>query len=236
MAGGLSAGDALAVVTSGGDIAYRQLAVVDAAGGSAAYSGRLALGDAADVRAPGAAAAGNLLADRAVPAAMLRIFTERVGDCLGDRLLAALAAGLAAGGEISPVRSVGLLVAESVPGRSLTCGWTGMTTRPPSWPGCGSDDRPVGRGELGWLHLEGQVAVADVEVDVRGRGRLARVGGGDAGRGCTAQHQRGAEGGDGGEGAAVRLQGGHRFCLSEELCGKLACGGLFREPERQGRR
>jgi uncharacterized Ntn-hydrolase superfamily protein len=77
MAGGLTAGDALAALTARtGDIAYRQLAVVDAAGGSACYSGELALGDAADVCAPGAAAAGNLLADRGVPAAMLATFQD----------------------------------------------------------------------------------------------------------------------------------------------------------------
>jgi uncharacterized Ntn-hydrolase superfamily protein len=38
-----------------------------------------------------------------------------VGASLGERLIAALEAGLAAGGEISPVRSAGLLVAESAP-------------------------------------------------------------------------------------------------------------------------
>jgi uncharacterized Ntn-hydrolase superfamily protein len=116
MAGGLAAGDALAAVTElAPDIAYRQLAVVDAAGGSATYSGELALGEAAGVRGPSAAAAVNLLANRDVPAAMLTAFTERVGDSLGDRLIAALAAGLAAGGETSPVRSAGLVMAESAP-------------------------------------------------------------------------------------------------------------------------
>ncbi len=120
MAGGLAAPAAVAAVTGRaagitGDIAYRQLAAVDAAGGSAGYTGGLALGEAADVRAAGAAAAGNLLADRGVPAAMLAVFTERAGDSLGDRLIAALRAGLAAGGEVSPVRSAGLLIAESVP-------------------------------------------------------------------------------------------------------------------------
>jgi uncharacterized Ntn-hydrolase superfamily protein len=116
MASGLGAGDAVASVTSGApDIAYRQLAVVDAAGGSAVYSGGLALGEAADVRAADAAAAGNLLADRTVPAAMLAVFTERASASLGDRLISALAAGLAAGGEISPVRSAGLIIAESAP-------------------------------------------------------------------------------------------------------------------------
>jgi uncharacterized Ntn-hydrolase superfamily protein len=116
MAGGQAAPDAIAAVTARAEhIAYRQLAVVDAAGGSASYSGELALGEAAHVRTPGAAAAGNLLADRGVPAAMLAAFGERPGDSLGDRLIAALLAGLAAGGEVSPVRSAGLVIADSVP-------------------------------------------------------------------------------------------------------------------------
>jgi uncharacterized Ntn-hydrolase superfamily protein len=116
MAGGLTAGDALAAaVGSAADIAYRQLVVADAAGGSASYSGDLTLGEATDVRATGAAAGGNLLADPGVPAAMLAAFGERPGDSLGDRLIAALGAGLAAGGEVSPVRSAGLVIADSVP-------------------------------------------------------------------------------------------------------------------------
>jgi uncharacterized Ntn-hydrolase superfamily protein len=116
MASGLAAVDAMAAVTGRApDIAYRQLAAVDAHGGSASYSGDLALGEATDISAAGAAAAGNLLADRDVPAAMLAAFADPAGDHLGDRLLAALAAGLAAGGEVSPVRSAGLVIAESVP-------------------------------------------------------------------------------------------------------------------------
>ena len=116
MACGVAADDALvALVTRTEDIAYRQLAVVDAAGGSACYSGELALGEAADVCAAGGAAAGNLLADRGVPAAMLRAFQDTAGESLGDRLIAALRAGLVAGGEVSPVRSAGMVIAESVP-------------------------------------------------------------------------------------------------------------------------
>ena len=116
MASGLAAVDAVAAVTGRTpDIAYRQLAAVDAHGGSASYSGDLALGEATDISAADAAAAGNLLADRGVPAAMLAAFADRAGDRLGDRLIAALAAGLAAGGEVSPVRSAGLVIAESVP-------------------------------------------------------------------------------------------------------------------------
>jgi uncharacterized Ntn-hydrolase superfamily protein len=116
MASGLAAVDAVAAVTGRApDIAYRQLVAVDAHGGSASYTGDLALGEATDISAADAAAAGNLLADRGVPAAMLAAFADRADDRLGDRLIAALAAGLAAGGEVSPVRSAGLVIAESVP-------------------------------------------------------------------------------------------------------------------------
>ena len=116
MADGLGAVAAVAAVTGRTpDIAYRQLAAVDGAGGSASYSGDLALGEATDVCAAGAVAAGNLLADRGVPAAMLAAYQARAGDSLGDRLIAALQAGLAAGGEVSPVRSAGMLIAESQP-------------------------------------------------------------------------------------------------------------------------
>ena len=144
MAGGLSAVDAVAVVTGRAeDIGYRQLAVVDAAGGSACYSGELALGEATDACAAGAAAAGNLLADRGVPAAMLAAFTGRAGDSLGDRLIAALQAGLAAGGEVSPVRSAGLLVASSEP-------WP-VTDLRVDW-----DDDPVGLLAGLWLRWQPQ--------------------------------------------------------------------------------
>jgi uncharacterized Ntn-hydrolase superfamily protein len=133
VAAGLAASEALAgVVDRTADIAYRQLALVDGAGGSASYSGSLALGEAADVHAVGVAAAGNLLADHGVPAAMLAAFSGQGEACLGDRLVAALRAGLAAGGEVSPVRSAGLVIADSQswPVTDLRIDW---------------DDDPVGR-------------------------------------------------------------------------------------------
>jgi uncharacterized Ntn-hydrolase superfamily protein len=116
IASGMTADDALAVVVGRApDVAFRQLVIVDAAGGAASYSGELALGEAADVAGAGAAAAGNLLADPGVPAAMLAAFHDRAGDELGARLIAAVQAGLAAGGEVTPVRSAGMLIAESQP-------------------------------------------------------------------------------------------------------------------------
>ena len=93
LARGVAASDALAaLVDRTAELAYRQLAIVDAAGGAASYSGELALGQATDIHAAGAAAAGNLLADNGVPAAMLAAFHDRAGDDLGARLIAALQA------------------------------------------------------------------------------------------------------------------------------------------------
>jgi uncharacterized Ntn-hydrolase superfamily protein len=116
IAGGLPAGDALAALAERtADVAFRQLVVVDASGGAASYSGDRALGMATDAHAAGAAAAGNLLSGAGVPAAMLAAFQERASEDLGGRLVGALRAGLAAGGEVSPVRSAGLLIAESQP-------------------------------------------------------------------------------------------------------------------------
>jgi uncharacterized Ntn-hydrolase superfamily protein len=112
---GLSPQEAIdAVVASAADIDYRQLAVVDPQGRTAAYSGSRSLGTHACAHARGAVAAGNLLADAAVPARMVEAFETSAGVALGDRLVTALRAGLSAGGEDGPVRSAGLLVADAV--------------------------------------------------------------------------------------------------------------------------
>lgn len=95
--------------------AYRQVIVVGADGLSAAYSGEHTLGRHRTCTATDAVAAGNLLADDEVPAAMLDAFTARPADHLGDRLLAALQAGATAGGEEGPVRSCGMLIVDRVP-------------------------------------------------------------------------------------------------------------------------
>jgi uncharacterized Ntn-hydrolase superfamily protein len=96
-----------AVVDGTPDISYRQLTVVDASGAAATYSGALTLGVHGEATGPHCAAAGNMLADSAVPAAMCEAFASAGGE-LEERLLAALAAGLAAGGEAGPVYSAGL--------------------------------------------------------------------------------------------------------------------------------
>src|SRR5712671_1604711 len=91
-----------ALVASAPHHGWRQLAVVDAAGRTAHFSGHLIASIHAGVAGDGAVAVGNLLKNEDVPAAMLRDFARR--------LVGALEAGLAAGGETASVRSAALLV------------------------------------------------------------------------------------------------------------------------------
>jgi uncharacterized Ntn-hydrolase superfamily protein len=72
------------------------------------------LGVAGEARGRDCAAGGNLLADAGVPQAMVRAFEASAGD-LGDRMMLALEAGLAAGGEAGPVHSAGLKLADRLP-------------------------------------------------------------------------------------------------------------------------
>lgn len=126
LAQGLPAVEALALVTEGrAHIDYRQVLVVDRAGGVAIHSGRQVLGLWAEAKGVDCAAGGNLLADTGVPAAMVAAFETTTGD-FGDRLLAALQAGLQAGGEAGPVHSAGLQImgARDWPEADLRCDWT----------------------------------------------------------------------------------------------------------------
>ena len=116
IAAGASAPEAVLDLTRGAEsITYRQLAAVDAAGRGATYSGTHTLGRYADAVGADCAAAGNLLADRAVIDEMVSCFVQMEAAALGDRLVAALRAGLAAGGEEGPVHSAGLLIVDRVP-------------------------------------------------------------------------------------------------------------------------
>jgi uncharacterized Ntn-hydrolase superfamily protein len=107
---GLKAPAALEEVLSATPFAaYRQLSAIGASGPPAIHSGAQGLGVVSAAIGADAAAAGNLLASSAVPAAMITAF-EAVTGHLGDCLLHALRAGLDAGGEAGPVHSAGLLI------------------------------------------------------------------------------------------------------------------------------
>jgi uncharacterized Ntn-hydrolase superfamily protein len=145
MAAGASATQAREIlVASRPDIEYRQLALVDADGRTAAFSGAGTLGLHATCEGPSAVAAGNLLANEAVPRAMMDAFVAASG-ALPDRLLAAMQAGLAAGGEAGPVHSAGLVVVRDVP-------WPVVDLRV-DW----SDDDPIAGLAALWRVYEPQM-------------------------------------------------------------------------------
>ncbi len=106
-------------------IEWRQLAIVDAQGRAAAFTGERALGLHAAATADNAVAAGNLLANATVPKRMLEAFLDGEGE-LADRLVAALRAGRDAGGEHLPLHAAGLLVADRVswPVTDLRVDWS----------------------------------------------------------------------------------------------------------------
>jgi uncharacterized Ntn-hydrolase superfamily protein len=115
LADGASAESAIETVRADAPfVEFRQLTAVDRTGGTAIWSGARTLGTNAEARGVDCAAAGNLLADTDVPAAMVRSFESSAGEQLVERLVRALEAGLAAGGEAGPVRSCGLVAVDRV--------------------------------------------------------------------------------------------------------------------------
>ena len=122
---GATAAEAVAIIGRTPHAAYRQVVVVDAEGGAAVHSGPNALGTWAEAVGKGVASGGNLLAHAGVPAAIVAAFEASTGH-LGDRLLAALRAGLEAGGEAGPVHSAGMTVVDRMawPLADLRCDWT----------------------------------------------------------------------------------------------------------------
>jgi uncharacterized Ntn-hydrolase superfamily protein len=93
---------------------YRQLLAIGPLGPPAQYTGIHALGLVAAAGGQHAVAAGNLLANRQVPTAMIAAFEAAAGP-FAERLLAALRAGAAAGGESGALHSAGLLVVHEMP-------------------------------------------------------------------------------------------------------------------------
>jgi uncharacterized Ntn-hydrolase superfamily protein len=110
MEGGQHPAQAIAALQQRPFIAYRQLMAIDGGHAPAVFTGDKALGRLASVTGEHAACAGNMLSTQAVPAAMLAAFEGSQG-VLAERLMLAMLAGEAAGGEAGPVHSAGLLVA-----------------------------------------------------------------------------------------------------------------------------
>ncbi len=126
MQGGMSAVQAVERVRAEGKfIEYRQVLAIDAQGRTAIHSGPNSLGIFTDAAGLDVISAGNMLANDGVPRAIVRVFEATPGH-LGDRLIAAMRAGLAAGGEAGPVHSAGMQICDRVawPVADLRCDWT----------------------------------------------------------------------------------------------------------------
>jgi uncharacterized Ntn-hydrolase superfamily protein len=110
MGEGVSADDALArLLEEDEGREDRQVGFVDPAGRVATFTGSKCMGWAGGATGPGFAAQGNILVGEQVVAELARVFSETEGD-LCDRLLAALLAGDAAGGDRRGRQSAALLV------------------------------------------------------------------------------------------------------------------------------
>ncbi|KPD10730.1 DUF1028 domain-containing protein [Phaeobacter sp. 11ANDIMAR09] len=126
MQGGMAADEAIAEIRRRGEfVDYRQVLAVDASGTTAIHSGPNSLGIWSQAQGMNVASGGNLLANEGIPQAIVDGFMSSSGH-LGDRLIAAMRAGLAAGGEAGPVHSAGMMLVDQVawPVADLRCDWT----------------------------------------------------------------------------------------------------------------
>jgi len=132
-----------AVVQSTPYIKFRQLGLVDSNGNTGLFTGDAVLGCFASAQGKHCVAAGNLLANESVPAAMISAF-EQASDSFGSRLLGALCAGVKAGGEAGSLHSAGMLLGGD-----------------PSWPlaelRIDWDEDPIGKMLAGWEVYQPQI-------------------------------------------------------------------------------
>ena len=92
--------------------AVRQVAVVDAHGRAAVHTGRRCIQFAGHEEGRGFVCAANMMAHEGVPEAMARAYKTAIGE-LPDRLLAALDAAEAAGGDIRGRQSAAMIIVRS---------------------------------------------------------------------------------------------------------------------------
>ncbi len=94
---------------------WRQLAVIDAAGRTAHFTGTHVRAVRSLVEGPDCIGLGNILANENIAPAMVAAFCADNGLPLATRLLAAIQAGEDAGGERAAVTSAALLVVDDQP-------------------------------------------------------------------------------------------------------------------------
>jgi uncharacterized Ntn-hydrolase superfamily protein len=111
--GGTSAADTLeALVKRDKQATVRQVLIVDAHGRAAVHTGRRCVPFASHESGRGFACAANMMAREGVPQAMAHAYTTAIGE-MPDRLLAALDAAEAAGGDVRGRQSAAMIVVRS---------------------------------------------------------------------------------------------------------------------------
>ena len=109
---GFSAEEAMrAIVAATPHRHWRQLAIIDAAGRTATYSGENVRGEKGEGQGRDCASIANIVRSAEIPRAMVANFETSPDLPLARRLVDALAAGEEAGGEIAPITSAALLIA-----------------------------------------------------------------------------------------------------------------------------
>jgi len=115
MRGGTSAGRALAVlVFSDKEADRRQVAMVDTLGRVAAHTGERCIAEAGDRQGDGVSVQANMMLNPTVPDVMLAAYLGASGD-LAERMLAALDAAEAEGGDIRGRQSAAMVVVKTKP-------------------------------------------------------------------------------------------------------------------------
>jgi uncharacterized Ntn-hydrolase superfamily protein len=111
MAAGASAAEAVAAVTvADRGRAHRQLAALDPAGGTGAFTGEESVAHAGALEEPGVVVAGNMLAGPDVIAAAVAGYRAASAMPFPERLMGALGAAAAVGGDARGLVSAALLV------------------------------------------------------------------------------------------------------------------------------
>lgn len=113
LARGYSAQETVDLLVAGSEHpGQRQFAALDREGRAAFFNGPQIESINNGCIGAGCVAAGNFLATAEVPQAMVQAFEATPNDAFVERLLAALDAGIAAGGETQPVMAAALLVVD----------------------------------------------------------------------------------------------------------------------------
>ena len=107
---GMPAADVLRALAASDSLwESRQVGIVDARGNAVSWTGKRCMSWAGSETGPGYACQGNILAGPAVVASMARAYRESRGE-MAERLVAALEAGQAAGGDKRGQQSAALIV------------------------------------------------------------------------------------------------------------------------------